>query len=665
MLFRTVREQHGYMPNGNAGPTGAGPDRTPIAGNPGKASVGFVASKIPPTAIRDHLDGGLLRIVLHSAELDYMNGELPIAGEKLAWLIMQTTNVTAPAPGTGVGSDVPSGPYPDAEPADGDSTLDYVRNRALQFKVQLGAGLDYFGFATNYVSLQKYTEYSKVATLLLNNGREIEKEFGNFTDRNKEADARRKAARAVVAAKSTEVNALDTLNDQLDDQLGALSNDIYDLSQKLITMQGQLVVAQRAFTDAVQAKYGGCSFLDVLSFTASVVSIASGVGTIAGGIMAAGSTLDTLSKTETDGQIASGLLGWTDDKNIIKSVKPLKGNLTSIKNGYNSVKSGLKELEDNSQKLAMAQEDFDSQLQDFKSLPEAKDYKHLVDSYTATAKARNDKAAQYTSLKIQQAENNTKIADTKDAISTAKDNLRDAFNLNDVAIQKSLTAAVDQSKILIIKVLDRCRRSFEFYTFDTFVPSYSDHTIAQLCDIFDDWNYRLLNANDRRNRSPQPFGDSFRIISQFSRNSQPSLFDYFDKTGSIVFRISPDDEMFANMTEVRVQKFTINGVGLASTTTPIRGLLTQMGRSEFRNQSGNHRTFTHYVRPTTISCLVEQGKWSGGPFELTAPESFWADVGLGGLWELSLRLDASQRAQLHQISLEYFGTFMPPSVGPT
>lgn len=613
----------------------------------------------------DSLSLSQLRMLLFKAELDYLNRRFVDAADIFNWIA--TLTQAQPPQSSTPPPQAPPVPLPDQSHISTDPTLKKILNaRAHAMLLQMNSGLDYFGHARYYVELENYEAYAKVLSVLLAGGEVIETQYAAFSAKDSALANKIAAAKTIISQKQSEVDELNGLLLQTKKQINDLNQQVYQYQSLLVPLQSALANAEQAFKDAVKAKSGGCDLLSLIAFAAAAVSLATGVGEVIAGVAGAAGALQTISSSGHALDDLKQIFLGTDDKNLTVEVKDLRGDFDKMKQGYSQIKDTVAKIEDNTTKLGVDQQEFDKQLEAYKGLPQAQEYKSLLDSFTATAKARNQKSIELTGAFATASDLLQKIQDASDDLAKQQATISNTVNPDLDAIAAYLGRAVDDTKLQVMKALDGARRALEFYALTDVPETYVDKTVALLRATYDHWTTQIADVQNNIGRPPQPFNEDAGLALAFSRQQDSRLFSLFDTNGKIAFEFPlthPRLAAASYMRCVRVSAYSVVIGGLPPNTVEYMDAnLTQMGRSEFRNIQGKQMTFTHAPRAAGFSQNLATGK-IGSKGTFNQPQSNFVDLGLCGSWLLDLTaISGDARKQVQSVEVRFSGTYLSNSL---
>ena len=317
------------------------------------------------------------QMLLHEAELDYLNQNFKVAASKLLWLketVLSTETFLSEA-----ADNLLSGQKTEDAP----NETYQIKQRINVLLMQITQGLDYYGHYPGYVPLTSLDTYINAIDSMLPLAGAIEDAYDTYYESQQSNLIQRKAIATVISS-------LEVKLDRSSNQIGIYINKIQKSRQQVSNLleeeevlKAKMQEAEQAFKSAVRRK-AACGFEDVLKAGAAVAAIATGVGAIAAGGTALYESGKMIENSNT-------LKEWKKTgEYIVKHTKTVGKGIEDISKGYQDIK-GLIEQERDAAKLISAEEDFDKMIEGFSSLPEAKEYQRLMKQYLSIIKLRNNK----------------------------------------------------------------------------------------------------------------------------------------------------------------------------------------------------------------------------------------------------------------------------------
>ena len=199
-----------------------------------------------------------LSMALHCCELLYLNdieGNLQKAATILEW-------INAIATCNSQGDDGISPPREE---------WSFLQKRVSILQNQISAGFDFYGLPRSYVPLVDKDIYEKTIRKLLDDGQAIENDFEKyskkFTDIQDYSEPLQETLNLTllrISKMTSEINIIENDATEKQNSIAMLSAHLNDLTQ-------QLELADFTFKKAVEKQGQGCSFVQILDITSSIV----------------------------------------------------------------------------------------------------------------------------------------------------------------------------------------------------------------------------------------------------------------------------------------------------------------------------------------------------------------------------------------------------------
>lgn len=591
-----ICEVVGRAHSGDPGKTGAVPPPRP-EGVPGVR--GTISRQVGSAAISlKHLDFTMLRMVLHDAELDYLNDRRKLAAQKLFWLLE-----LAEAGGE-IGQEI-SRAEPSI-PVDGPAAhnLASILFRARVLLVQLSQGLDVYGYYPGFVPLTSVEIYKTVVGELLALAEKIESAFERYHQQQQTDLSKREAL-------ITAVDVLEHKQPALQRQANQVAQEIFHtreaVSALLVEEESLRLLVERAreeFKKAV-ARQAACGFDDVLKAAAAVAAIGAGVGAIAAGVggLAEMSTLIEQKKLK-DSLKEKG-------KYVVGEFKVIGGGIEQIKSGYSSIKEVLQRERD-AAKLIADETEFEASVKQFEDLPEAREYRRLMRQLIGVIKARNAKIIHVDSLVTRVLEIESEQDQLELEIDRTRSRLVDVFNPRLSEHVVFFERAIARVRADILRAIVMEHRALEYWSLKSskLPRNLKDANVAQLQSYQASFIARYLEAIEERNQAPQKLDDIVEFA--FTREDHPEAWHLLESGGSFSFRLSSNESAFRFLSHVLVNRATISFVGRDGSSSNVRRevLLGHHGDPEMVDSIGQVYRFSHrprlsYARVSGNNATVE------------------------------------------------------------
>ncbi|MFL6313754.1 MAG: hypothetical protein ACJ71W_16780 [Terriglobales bacterium] len=632
------RSDGGRAGNGPSGSKGAGGQKGG-GGRPGFSSIASAAEASQHITvlsdyreISQHCSINQVLLILHAAELDYLNSDNASLTLRLGWL----QNLLA---------------FDDACAASWFSQsrpslkeIRELRARVAILITQLQNGLDFYGLPSDYVPLVALDFYEKSVRQMLANATEIETSFLRYQDAKKSQDERLSALDQALHSAKDNLSSLLSDAQNLDTSADEAQNAVASLTLQLQQQYLALSQAQDAFKQAV-ARQARCDFSSTLQCIGALVPVFTG---------------DYAAVTAMIVQTQK--LGKPDTQfgDIITTVKVASRALDDIKSTYNAIKPLLASHE-NRAKIAMSEEDIDSVIQPYLDLPEAQGLKSLAHLYLETAKARNSKQMEYTSLVLQAQSVRSRVAQQVEEISRTEAKKAESNDPNVIEAVVFMNKLMTETKQRVIRALYSERRCFEYWSLTRSKFSVQDQDVSRLTATHNDLIADELEARENRNRKEQTFTGATVTLSA---DSHPQFAD-FKKTGKISFEITTEDPSFNHgYSAVTINEVTLSIPGAVTEQGVLTAYLSHSGRSTFINPAKQKVRFSHAKRVTNITfSLTEPGVFLT-PIEnnLGGDPGKYAYISPFAVWFLSLDKEYNPGLNLQNaksIILQFKGFFLP------
>lgn len=637
--------QHCFCKAGTANPGSKGqsglPRTEPIPvaspGEKGEYSVHSIADN-PRLPVAPRLSW--LSQYIHSAEIDYANNELKECLAKMHWI--------ANLLGTLEQSSI-----------DGGSDHQYatVRQKLAAMTYFIDNGLDVFGRDRNYVPLTSFSFHRQNTheilgyALILENGL---KELG-LADKTQQID--RKAAQAAIKKVELIIRNKEQLINADFTAINELQQSIQDLANILNGLWNDLSSVSVDFKNAVSTSAGGCGFDNVLQFGMMVATVVSTAGAGVAVVASVGQAIhgiNQLNKAPTPNG------NWfqtmrQDIDTLTKVVKPAGQNIQQFKTAYQSAQKEIdsvfeaKERSASSPgrpsndylKLIAKKEDFDREIEPFLNLPEARQYKHLMDLFVSTAETRNNKIVEHDEKITRVFGLWSEIAANRAEMGQISATLEYDFELP--IIIDYLDRVLRRIKWDIAQSLTSLARTIEYFSLESVVIPIDDRNVASL-------NSSMAQVILEYQRVMESFGSSavegVGIKVPLADVLTEQQKDAILAGKSAVFSIRPcagvdpkDPDPFYPRYAVTTLRISLDELpdDLKEHSLTVR--FEHLGRSVMRDRNGDIRVYSHQpVRALFQTNIrgeyVQQGKLLDGSGDYMGVSPY-------GPWKLQFRVSDS------------------------
>jgi hypothetical protein len=618
---------------GNAGQTGSNAVRgTSTIGNASEMSQHLTALSDYGEIARNASINQLL-LILHAAELDYLNNNSEALTERLGWL--QNLLARDEACST---SWSPSSIPNVAE-------IRSLRGRVTTLVAQLQAGLDFYGLPSDYVPLVALDLYKDTVKQILQNATEVETLFFKYQDLKNSQDERLSALDRALHAAKDNLSTLTSEMQRIEQTSNDTQNAVADLSTQLQEQYTSLIKANDAFKHAVSSR-ASCDLLGTLQFVGTIVPVVAGAYQNVAALVVQAQKLGT-----SDTQL----------HDIVTTVKTATNALESMKTAFNDVRP-LVAVNANSAKIAMAEEDVDTVVKPYLDMPEAQNYKAQAHLYVETAKTRNSKQMEYTSLALEAESERTKISQQVEEIARTEARKAETNNPDAIEAVVFMGKLLTETKQRAIRALYKERKSFEYWSLTRTKFTVQDQDVSRLVATHNDLLSDELQAREDRNRADQIFTAAVVVIAP---EDDPERFATFKRTGRLTFEITSEHPSFAHgYSAVTVSEVSLSIPGAETKEGALTAYLTHSGRSTFLSPAKQSFRFSHARRVTnlTFSLLDPAKVITPTKNNLGGEAGEYAYISPFAVWTISIEKAYNVDLDLHDVSsinLSFNGYFLP------
>lgn len=616
-----------------------GATKSPIVEQINHSEMGLAASKYQ------------LRMLLHRAELDYLNSKFEPSALSLSWL----ADLTEGLPDVPVlPQDVPLQLLHIPGTARADlSEWQSLHQRAITLISQMQSGFDYYGNAQDYVTLVNLKTYQAAIEGMISIGAAIEEDHDSFFAKQAEPEQRLQALDATIA------NSGQVLRDMEGElqRVGAAKDPTQDaikVLDKNINKEEELLEnAADEFLAAVDRLTNQCSLKDIFEAVRTIVTVAKAIS---------GDVSDIVNAGKAYGKGAHQF----DD--VVKVVKAVGSEINEIREEVNKLKAAFPAHPD-AGKLLANREEFERTLNQFKALTESQAYRKQLDNYLGAVQAKNLKLLDYTALRLQEERLRAEISQRRAEINQVRD-LRaltsDPGLVEYVSFMSRLSA---EAKSILLRSLYQENKAFEYWALVPSKLDINDSTIAALSTTHNRLSRRLLDKLAERNRAPQRFDKAEILISKSTLS--PEAFEEFKKTGTLTFTIPIDEPQLTGrgLSEILVShvELVINDVRTAS--GEVIAYINHSGRALFVDRNGGRHQYSHAYRWTRYAYLIQTGV-SLDPSDvqnLVGSDDNFAYLSPFTSWMLMLDKRFNRGLDLNNFTdlrLRFSGFFMPFNLMP-
>lgn len=417
---------------------------------------------------------------IHSAEIDYANNELNECLAKMHWIATLLGTLEQPSI---------DGGWSDHQYAT-------VRQKLAAMTYFIDNGLDVFGRDRNYVPLASFSFYRQNTHEIIEHALILENELKELGLADKTQQIDRKAAQAAIEKVKLIISNKEQLINVEFTAINELQQSIQDLANILNGLWNDLSSASVDFKNAISTSASGCGFDNVLQFgmmVATVVSTAGAGVTVVASVGQAIHEINQLNKSPTPN--GNWLQTMRQDiDTLTKVVKPAGQNIQQFKMAYQSAQKEIDSVFREKQRSASAsnprrpsndylkliakKEDFDREIEPFLNLPEARQYKYLMDLFVSTAETRNNKIVEHDEKITRVFGLWSEIAANRAEMGQISATLEYDFELP--IIINYLDRALRRIKWDIAQSLTSLARTIEYFSLESVVIPIDDRNVASL-----------------------------------------------------------------------------------------------------------------------------------------------------------------------------------------
>jgi hypothetical protein len=534
---------------------------------------------------------------------------------------------------------------------------------------QLALGLDFFGKGFNYVTLLRPEYYTRVLDAIFLHAASIERSYTDFFDEKQSADGKLSALNSSMQSVRL---ALDEKRQQIEDwesRAIVLQQDILAMRVALNDLWVRLHDASQRFKEAVRRSGNGCSFSEVLAVGASV---AVAVGTGGTGFATAVAAYQALKASELKDEDGNDLPDSRFDRlkyygkhagDFGKGVGDLLGAGRDIVDLFN--RSGRAptpdELPSDEDKILAQADDIRAQIEKFRSLPEADEYRKILDQFVELALSRNQKIVTHDAIRLGIDILTSEVGGARKELVVLQREVALGTNPALPFFCEFMTKANRTARSDIVRLLHQAHRAYCYYSLSKQRFSVADQTVDMLRSSQVTILRLLTNAKEA-------FGRDFQTINgikvQLSRIVDPRQIEDFRRTGRIVFGIDYESGLVPELRQTSYVKVNSVGVDLVGASRPraVRAILvTQHGNSAIYDKSHTRRDFLH--GSISANCIQNtNGEFleGSGVFHDRTPNSEYTGVSPFGVWTIAIdRPVKEELRRVRDIVLTFSVDFQP------
>lgn len=581
-------------------------------------------------------------LLLHAAEIDFLNSDFSTAGARLIWINNLLTAAHGESTKTGLVAKYFN---------------QMVRARTLMRYLVLG--VDYFGNTQNHVFLLSVAFYEASVKQLLAYAEKIEKEYSSYHSASQRLEGRinslqeaRQATLDHVVVLNSELVAVIKERSSLESQIEQLTGLVSDLRMRLFA-------AEAASRQAIEAQGSGCDFAQLVAVGGSMATLIGTGGTAYAAIGPMLAALKTGGRVDANGKpIPAGLKAFKYELETIITVGMNAGDFIKAAQQFSKTLDGeapspIKYLPSDNTKILASADQIKQQLQPFMELEAVRKYAQLIEAYVSMAETRNNKIIEYNCNRAVEQDLGGRI----DALQIDSKLLSSNIAINTggkiVGATVFMQKAYLHAKAAVVQALyemDRCQR---FYTLEPAQRfAINDLSIGALSSTALQLAASYRQALTVFGSGLQPYKTSLDLNPIVGT----AAFDQFKKTGVLSFSLVPDCAEFKGYCHVLAQRIGVEFIGLKKKVA-FRATFTHLGRSRMIDRHGRAHVFSHQSVSTKYQTdkngvIQSAGQLSGSIDGEGKPD--YVGVSPFGPWKLSLEeVEPSQLKSVKSIRIHF------------
>jgi hypothetical protein len=558
-----------------------------------------------------------VRILLLKAEYLYINKQLETCTQVLIYISNIDDQFKSKEQGevdlTQISSYLPKESINDFKP---------IFSKAILYLDQISRGLDFWANPNNYVTLlDQYYINNEIQALYIH--------FKDFEDQVVHIASRdltyKTSANYFATQRTKNTNLISELQQELikkDETLALLHVEIKQRLQETIYRRAELIKKEADFKNAVENSSKGCSFASVLSGISQIVTIATGLASGVGAIVAVTQVISKTVALKNDfldkvDEVAPGLSPskW---KNVLKDeqfvtkvekIKDLSGKFTDNVEKVQQAFRSNEEVHAPSGLIAMQRDEFKAQIKDYiGKYPEAKAFQDEFLAFLDFNDLTNQKRQELTDTFMAMVEITNRIHQLN--IDNANLSVAAAKNEEKKVDSRTKFIFLDaylKSKQLLLKLIYLQSKSIDYLTLSQteFNAELYSYGIKALNENYLTKNALRLNNFLNNSVNVRAQGATINPIV-IKKEEYPFTFSKFitgevlSNTGQKIhrfyFSISPIDGKYLQGTESEVYLTAAKVIikGIKNIDDNISFTLKHSGNSLFiRSQDGSHQYFSH------------------------------------------------------------------------
>jgi hypothetical protein len=645
----------GQAQEGDVGPSGARPE--PIPPKRGTRTREPEVHTIDLNLFGARASITLALMMLHQAQLDYLNGRHSDAADYLFFL----GALTQSDPGSSLPRRLEQG-RPSAGDVAAPTEWKALRERVTSLILQLQHGLDFYGYPRHYVTLVDPEAFKARLGPLFDIAKDIEQAHSDYWKAGKNLAMKRTALAAAIKASRTAITELEAETQRLLKEETLAQLEARDLLAALL--QQELVIQRlgNEFEEAVMRKAPpGCSLLDLITVAASIVTIATGAVQNVRNIAKAIDAHQKTAKKAAD---------------FISSIKVIKGEIDSIRKAYLEVKDKVVG-HSNEVKLVIDTNEYDVVLEElsskaFKDMPEAGVFRGSILTLTQIAQARNNRLTEYTTLVTKREGLQAQIVQQEAEIKRIETLMSRLDNPTLTECEAYMMGLLTEVKAQLARLMYRAHKALEYASLEPQDFQIQNRSVTEMEATLGNLLVRELDVMDRQGGSAQRMPPRKVTLTEVDH---PELFRVFrgedeamTEPGLLSFSIPLGHEAFRGLSEVRIDSVSVSFEGATPTVDKeLRIRVTHGGTGWFQTTSGEVRQYSHNRRLATVFFNPARGKPDPEFTTLGGEVGKFADLSPFASWTVELRKADHPGIDLRQVlkgvravNLEFTGVFRTP-----
>lgn len=561
---------------------------------------------------------------VHSVELDAINGSLDLCASKMSWIKRVCED------GIAAGQ---------KDSAQYKTALEKIRSVASN----IVSGRDVFGRDRSYVPLLSFKALSEHLQQQLDYAQQLETAWVSLAAGvTSQQEARSKVDGAISAMRSTS-SALDA-GIRLDFiKLDTLKNEIQNLRKEQDRLWHELEEASLSFQNAVASKSRGCGFKQVISFAAMAVAVYATGGAavaLAQSSLAAVRQIRELRVAET----SAGLVNQfkKDLTEISAIIEPAGADYSTFQDSFKRAQKAVEDYKSQRTdipktptidtgdyaKIVAEKAAFDREMEKYRGMPQAEEYKQLMDTFISVAQTRNLRILEHDSTvrDIWQAWANMQVVQEQVGALVASV----TFDYDMASVSDFVEGMLDQVKWSALNAVSTLARSLEYLSGERPHVDYQDQKVGVIAGAASQVTSAYVQKLQAR---PQEATRSSGLTIPLRRILSPSSMKAFLAGEQVSVALAEDEEIFLHKYGLTTRRVFLEPKEGAGGFTL---LFAHQGRSLMRLRDGSFAAYTHVLITGTHE-VGDSGNqiWDGS----TGADGDFIGVSPYGPWRIRLIVD--------------------------